>query len=188
MYLSALVSAAQQSIAFEAALGIGLPLLVLLTGQVRFHHPRVLELLFIESGFNVLAVTSRLAHSHGLTWLNEVCGGLFAVWFCVQAGGFLRGQWRKGSRSGVWLSLLAIVLIGDWFLGAPQLGGAVDEQGQLLLWGSQAPLAVRVWYAIWVANILVNGTVTRPLIRQHIVQVVSAVSYTHLTLPTTMLV
>ena len=97
VYLSALVSAAQQSIAFEAALGIGLPLLVLLTGQVRFHHPRVLELLFIESGFNVLAVTSRLAHSHGLTWLNEVCGGLFAVWFCVQAGGFLRGQWRKGS-------------------------------------------------------------------------------------------
>lgn len=173
VYLSAVVSAAQQSIAFEAALGIGLPLFVLLTGQVRFRHPRLLELMLIESVFNVLAVTSRLAHAHDLPGLDEACGWLLAAWFTVQIAGFLRGQWRRGCWSGVYLSALAAVVIGWWFLTAPQVGSVVDAQGRLLLWGSQEPLVVRLWYVVWALNLSINGTKTLPLVRQHVVQWVS---------------
>ena len=177
-YLWGLAELCRQSVAFEAALLLGLPALVVATGQLRFQHRRLFQIFCIEAVFNLLAVLSKLAIRYEQEALNTLLGAGFALWFAVQVGGFLVQHHRRGNRVGLVVSGLLAVTIGAWFATAPQLGSVLDAHGRLWIWGAEAPLAVRVQYGLWFVVLLFTATRTPPLFRMQALQLASlGVSY-----------
>ena len=169
VYQLGLVWVARASVGTEAAISLLLPLGCVVGGWVRFGTPRLLQLLAIESFFNLMAVATRL--SLLMRWpTGALTHAGFALFFVVQVGGFLLAQWKSRSRHGVLQSLLGAGLIVDWWWRARETYSAVDPAGRLLVWGTEAPLSVRLAYVIWVTNVLLVQTTRLPRLHQAVIQ------------------
>ena len=100
IYLWGLIALCRESLLFEAVVSLGLPLLCVAGGWLRYRHPRMVQLLLIESTFNLLAVLSQLSISRGWALLNEVCSGGFLLFFVLQVTGFVVFQVRHRKPHG----------------------------------------------------------------------------------------
>ena len=172
VYQSALVLACRRSVWFEVALSVVVPAAVALSGRLRFVHPRVMQLALIETYFCVVAIATKLCASASVG-VRAAIGGLFAAFFVVQALGFVVAQRQRRSPHGVFQSAVLLGLVAHWWLGRASASGVIDADGRLLVFGVEAPLTVRVAYALWVSNVLLVQTRVLPRLEQAIVHGVS---------------
>lgn len=155
-YLIGVVHLARASLIAHAILAVGVPLLLWLGGLFDEVEPRILQLVKIETGYNLLAVSSKIALTYGWHDAATVIGYGFGLWFLTQVGGFIAFELKERMYTGVAQSLMLGAAIFVWMYSAPDLAGAIDADGRFLMWGEDAPLAVRIMYCTWVVHAMVG--------------------------------
>lgn len=172
LYQHALIALCRRSVLAEVAISLGIPSLFVLTRRLRFIDPRVAQLVFIETFFCVVAITTKLTAGSSAS-VQTAVGALFVGFFAMQAAGFVVAQTRRSSPHGVFQTLVLMAMIADWWLHRPNASGVIDPSGRLLVFGVEAPLTVRLGYVLWVSNVLFVQTRTLPRLHQALVHVVS---------------
>jgi hypothetical protein len=133
----------------------------------------MIQLVLIESVFNLIAIIAKLASQQDLPSLNVVCGWAFGAWFLLQLGGFAIEQFRRRKFHGIVQSSIALLMMSWWFFSVSSVVNVVDDGGRLLLWGEQTPVAILIMYSVWACNVLLVDSLSLPLLRQATVQFVS---------------
>lgn len=172
-YLYGLIALCRASLLFEACISIGLPLFCWATGWFRYNHPRLTQLLLIESLFNLLAVTGRVSVQYGVDWLNGVSSSGFLLFFVLQVGGFALFQIKLRKPLGMVQSLCGALIIGMWWFGIEDSTNRMDADSRFLMWGEDAPLAVQLYYVAWFLNISLSEALPLPWLRVFVVHSVS---------------
>lgn len=170
VYLWGLTTVVRQSVLAEATVSLLLPAVVLLGGQVRFRHRRLLQLFLIEAAFNGLAVASQVALRLDVPRAVYALGWAFLAWFVVQWGGFMLQARQRGNRAGLAIGTSLFVAIVAWFVTAPQVAPVGNADGTLAIFGADAPTTVRAVYVLWVFHLTFRGTRTAPLFRMQALQ------------------
>jgi hypothetical protein len=173
VYLVGLVALCRASLVAEAAISLAFPLWCIGSGWIRHPHPRLLQLLAIESFYNLLVVTGKTAIVWELPWLDRASAVGFTGFFVLQLGAFVAFQVKVRSPHGVLQSVTAALLMGAWWLQSAQMSNAVDGSGRFLMWGGDAPLAVAAFYVVWVVNVMFVDSPTMPWLRVATIHVVS---------------
>ena len=120
------------------------------------------ELIFIESGFNVLAVLTKTCVSYLGGVGNTTLYWLFAFFFFFQTVGFVRSEVlnKKPLSLSVLrsLSLFGGIIVQFWQFRANALSDAtanvVDAEGRFIVFGRDAPKTLAVHYVFWVTGVL----------------------------------
>lgn len=154
LYQVGVVHAARLHVLVEIGIALGFPVALALGRFFRETNPRILQLLWFESGYNVLVILNKLALGAELPGAATVVGYGFGLFFVVQVYGFVSFELGERRYVGVAQSLVLGGLIAAWFFTAADHGGRIDAAGRFLMWGEDAPLAVQIGYAVWVINAL----------------------------------
>jgi hypothetical protein len=165
IYLVGLVELCRQSLLVEAGISLALPVFCAATGWFRYQHPRLIQLLVIESFYNLMVVGGKLSIALDMHTANRAVALGFGVFFVLQLGAFVAFQLKRRSLHGVVQSLTAVLLIGYWWMGLSEVSNTVDADGRFLMWGADAPLAIRLYYVIWVVNVLLVDSPIMPWLR-----------------------
>ena len=181
LYLTGIILAVRNSLWLEIFISLGFPLFMLLTKRARhfFRKPvhmvmkRVFQLVIFESFYNVIVIASLISIYIGNTWGNTIASWGFVLFFIIQAGGFFVAQIQRKKPHGVFQSAVLVSCILIWWYGTEDASGIVDGQGRFLMWGEDAPLAVKLIYTIWAINGLLYDTTALPRLTQAIVHLVS---------------
>lgn len=80
---------------------------------------------------------------------------------------------RAPTKAPVVQSALFAALVLAWWTTRASHAGALDVDGRLLVWGGDAPLALRLYYIAWCVNVLLVDTRALPALSQAIVHFVS---------------
>lgn len=155
VYLYGIIVISRLSLWAEAIIGIGFPLLIVAGAWFALDAPRINQLMLFESSYNAIAVVVQLSLLVGLFWLNHAGSWAFALFFLAQVGGFVAWQFKEKAYHGFAQSLVLGTLIFIWWFSTLE-PSVVDADGRLLMWGRDAPLAVRIAYVIWVTTVLFN--------------------------------
>jgi len=153
-YCFGLTQAVRGSMLLEVVVSLLLPLFFWAAKSFQYFGPRLLQLVVIESLFNILIILSRASIRYDAVALNEICGWGFVAFFVVQTTGFLVIQLKRKRWHGVFQSALFFGALMVWWWRAPMTGVIEDEVGRVLFWGEDAPIALQIFYSIWLINVL----------------------------------
>lgn len=157
-------AAARRSVLWEASISVALPIVTyayFVTRDAASVAPkRTGELIFIESGFDVLAVLAKVSILYLDGWGNGLLFWGFALFFAVQTAGFLRSELHERKLASVLRSVsLFLHITLQWWWARQRayddhLANVVDADGRLLPFGSDASRMLIAHYAFWVAGVL----------------------------------
>lgn len=173
VYMAGVVALCRASLLFEAAISLGLPVFCYLAGWFRYKNPRLMQLLMIESFFNLLAVSARLSVAEGWDTVNAVCSWGFVGFFAIQVLGFVAFQVKRRNWHGMLQSSTAVVLLIAWWLSIEDHTNVVDAESRFLMWGEDAPLAIQLYYVTWVINVAFAEALALPWLRLPVAHMVS---------------
>jgi len=154
LYLHGVVAAARVHILFEVGVAVALPLALAWGGCFKVTNPRIVQLVWFESTYNLLAIVNQLALMAEAPDVARVLGYGFGGFFALQVYGFIAFEIGDRRYLGAVASACLGGLIFWWLATAAAPEGAIDAAGRFLMWGEEAPLAIRVAYAVWVVNAL----------------------------------
>lgn len=152
VYFVGIIGAARISIGFEAVIAMVVPAICLFGGYFEHADPRIKQLMWFESGYNLIALGNKLALVGGAGAVAGWIGWLFVGFFVFQVLGFLAFEFQEKRYLGMVPSAILGIVIFWWFSQAGDVGGVIDAQGRFLMWGTEAPVAVRAIYAVWLFN------------------------------------
>lgn len=156
---------ARSGVVAEALLVIGLPVIALASGALRFDDRRVRAVVIIETGVLTACLVDQWAIVEGVTGLRWVGRWGVLLFFAVQTAGFAAYQWRRGYPLGVLQSLLGGGLLLAWWAGPGGLG-TLSPEGRYLMLGGPTPWPVIVVYVVWVANAVLVQSALLPCMSQ----------------------
>jgi hypothetical protein len=174
-YLFLLIKLIRFSYLFEIAISLVLPILVLSLGLAKHLLPRVRQLVVIETYYNSVAILTVVSILNNIERGQEYLPFAFVGFFVIQVAGFLAFQVKNKRLDSALLSLISVSMVMAWFVGESGHGyrSAMDDEGRLLMWGRDAPLAVKLVYTFWIIRPLFVDTQLLPKLTQAVVHVAS---------------
>ena len=181
IYLGFIIVAVRHRLWVEVSISLLLPLFMLLSKRAKyfFEKPltmvmkRVFQLVIFESFYNALVIITLFAILFGSASVNAFTAWAFVLFFIIQTGGFVVSLIQRNKSHGIFQSVILFACIILWFYNIQDTSSIVDAQGRFLMWGQEAPLAVKLIYTIWAINGLLADTTVLPRFTQAIVQLVS---------------
>jgi hypothetical protein len=141
--------------------------------DTKFSDPRIRELFFIESIYNLMVVISKLSIQIDSPTLNTVGQWGFFVFMFVQLGGFLIQVTRAKSLHGMIQTIAGISVLFIWWWSIPDRTSIIDADGRFLMWGEDTALSFRIVYSFWAVNLILADSTFLPKLVQVGVQLAS---------------
>ena len=181
LYLLFIILAVRNRLWVEISISLLFPIFMLVTKRARYfftdpvHYvmKRVKQLVVFESLYNLIVIISLIAILAGNATTNRLASWAFVGFFVLQAGGFFAAQIQRKKPHGILQSAILVSCILFWWYNTTDPSGVIDEQGRFLMWGEDAPFAVKLIYTIWALNGLLADTTVLPRLTQAIVHLVS---------------
>ena len=166
IYAYGMMLVVRNNLLIEIALVVILPIVLIASGVAGSWIERVKELFFIESVFNLVVIGSLISIYMGSPTGNRIFSWGFVLFFLAQAGGFIREQILRRKFHGALQSTAFLILLGVWWLGIDDPSGVIDVNGRFLMWGQDAPVAVKLFYTLWAVNGILVDTKALPNLTQ----------------------
>ncbi len=173
VYLWGLVLITRQSVLLEALVALILPLFFYWRGSLKFFGPRLTQLFFIESLFNLIAVISKGSIQAELPRVNALCSLGFVLFFVFQVGGFILTTWKRRKIHGLIQAILMALAIAVFWFDLPDRTTILAPDGRLLMWGQEASTPLRLLYCAWILNVLFVDSPYMPKLTFGITQLAS---------------
>lgn len=173
-YLLGIVLAVRNNLAAEVFVAFLFPAICMAAKlDTKYSHPRIRELFFIESLYNLMVVLSKLAIQVHFSALHIVAQWGFLVFMLIQLGGFLRQVTLKRSVHGMIQTILGIITLLIWWWGIEDRTALVDDSGRFYMWGEETALSFRMIYSFWSLNLILADSMYLPKLIQVMVQLAS---------------
>lgn len=141
--------------------------------DTKYSHPRIRELFFLESIYNLMVVLSKVAIALQFRALNLVAQWGFLAFMLIQLGGFLRQVAQKRSAHGMIQTILGIITLLIWWWGIGDRTAVIDGLGRFYMWGEETALSFRIIYSFWALNLILADSLYLPKLVQAMVQLAS---------------
>jgi hypothetical protein len=163
--------ASRESLLFEFFVAVVFPLFCGVFGLLKIKVlPRLFSLIVIETLFNILVLIAKFSIIHNYSSINKFVAYGFIGFFIIQVCGFMISQYHRRSWHGLSQSALFGVLIVIWLVHGFHDLNIIDQSGRFLMWGSDAPLPIRVYYLFWLLTVTLVDTIYLPNLREFCVQ------------------
>lgn len=162
IYEYGLVYLAASSPWAELLLVTGAPITVAALGLLRGKPPRTVQLLCIETFFNIGSSAARIGKAADIPLFTRVSAVIFVCFFCVQVGGFVVDSLKAKSPQFVFNTALATLLIIAFARQGGWESTIAERDGNVLLWGTSEPTFVRLGYLVWITNAIFTLALPKP--------------------------
>ncbi|WP_372368353.1 hypothetical protein [Candidatus Uabimicrobium sp. HlEnr_7] len=170
VYLYGVIAIVRVNILFEVFISLLFPIMCIGFKVDQNFLPRVKQLFYIESIYNILVILTLVLVLSGMSSLYIALSWGFVVFFVIQIIGFIVIQKKRKSYLGILQSLMGICLMFIWFFHKENTISTIDNQGRFLMWGEDAPLSIQIVYTLWFLNVIFLESVLLPKLSQAIVQ------------------
>jgi hypothetical protein len=167
VYLLLIIFGVRSNPLWELFIWLGVPLIAFGLKKANQFAPRVRQLFIFETMFGLFVLLSILSIKTNSITFSNLLPYAFVLFFVVQMGGFFIFQINQKKYDSAFASIGMFVMLMTWFgsRGDANLA-AIDPDGRFFMWGSDAPLALRWYYTIWVIKPLLVDSLLLPKLTQ----------------------
>jgi hypothetical protein len=163
IYFYGITLLARTTVLFEIFLCLIIPALVFYINKYSKNGTaaRVMQLIIIETLYMLFVILSKISIYFNAAAINHLINSGFFSLFIIQFMFFMLYQFKVKSYFGFLRTFMFLVLVFYWFHDV-HLNSIIDAQGRFLMWGTEAPTYIILYYCFWVIGIPLVDSRTLP--------------------------